>query len=285
MSERSLGIIYTALSGLLFGFGPVLYSWSAQLGNTPATAVFFHGAVVVPAAFLFMKLKGTDMSITRKQAVLLFFAAIVHMLTNLFLDSSYRFIGVGIATAIHFLYPIVVALILKIYYRDVLTKRQIAALVCGLIGILLFSNVSGSANLIGIMLAAASSLAYSLYLIFLDRTELVAMDAMKALFWMCAVYVVVMFVSSLIRPGLIRWDMPLKAYVLTVLYSLNNSLLGALLMKVGISKIGSKLGSILSLLEPISSMIFGIILLAESISFGKGLGAVFMIAAMLMMLK
>ena len=73
--------------------------------------------------------------------------------TPLLLFQSYRYIPSGMATTIHFVYPILVLLGCVVFYRERLTvKKSVCAALC-LLGILFFYTPGESGSPAGVALA------------------------------------------------------------------------------------------------------------------------------------
>ena len=81
-----------------------------------------------------------------------------------------------------------------------------------------------------------------------------------------------MFLGNLFYPYIVI-KLSFKAYLLMFIVSILASVFGVLLLKIGISIIGSTSAAIFSLFEPITSLIFGVLLLNENLNLMKIIGS------------
>ena len=126
---RLKGILLTCLSGLLYGFAPVLCGMTYSYGNNSVTTSFFRGFFVVFFAALIMIKNKIDFKVSISDFIKIFIMALFgQTVTTILLYGSIEYIGAGTSTTLHFIYPLVVTLICHFIYRDSLTKTHIIAL-------------------------------------------------------------------------------------------------------------------------------------------------------------
>lgn len=101
------GILCTVLSALLFGFTPVLASYTYEMGSTPETLTFYRNAMAIPMALVILLVRRIPLKVS---GVVLRDMLLIGILgrgvTTLMLYSSYSFVGIGTATTLHFMYPV-----------------------------------------------------------------------------------------------------------------------------------------------------------------------------------
>lgn len=87
-------------------------------------------------------------------------------ISSLSLFLSYNYMEVGIASTLLFVYPIMVALIMALVFKEKLTGQTIFCILLALAGIgLLYKSSDGTTlNLTGVMLVMASALSYAIYI-------------------------------------------------------------------------------------------------------------------------
>lgn len=92
------------------------------------------------------------------------------VLTMVLLNLSYDFIDVGTATTIHFLYPVVVSILVVRLYGERMRPVLVMSMMLIICGLLSFAARSSTIlDLCGVDLAVCSSLTYAFYLVQLDR--------------------------------------------------------------------------------------------------------------------
>ena len=131
------------------------------------------------------------------------------------------------------------------------------------------SKVNGS--LFGYFLAITSGLTYAFYLVKMDKTGLVKMNALKLSFYLALFTTIEIFTINLFMQDVV-FKMDAIAYGLLLVLALSSSFLATVLLQKGVLLLGSTRASFICLLEPVTSMIVGILWLNEALTFNKGLG-------------
>lgn len=282
---RTKGIIYVLISALIYGFTPVLCSMTYKLGNTPLTLTFFRSFFVLPVLAILMKKEHISLKISANELKKVFIIALFGaVLTTLLLYSSYQYIAVGTATTLHFLYPLFVTLICHFIYRDNLKKQQVLALVISLVGVGFFINLQDLAVIQGIVMALISGLTFSIYLVGIEKFGLSAMNSYKLSFYIAACVCCCLVVINVFL-GQFNFMQPMYSYLLMIIIALLAQFVAVIMLKEGIAILGSSLASLFSMAEPVSSVIFGFIFLAESVTYMQIIGCVMIMIGVSKLLK
>lgn len=277
------GILLTILSALLYGFTPIVSFYSFLLGNNAFTLTFFRSFFVLPVLGVVMLVNKIDFKLTLDEAKHILYAGLFGtVLTNLTLSGSYNYIGVGSATTIHYLYPVMVMLFSKFFYKDQISNRQLITLALSVFGISFFLDFNDMSKIQGILMAVISSVTFGFYVVHIDKSGLSYMNGIKLSFYLSLVLIVAFLISNIFVKQLII-NQPLESYGLMFIVAMLASFLAVVCLKEGIRLIGSGMASILSMIEPISTLIFGKIFFDEIISLNKVVGSTIIIIAIVFM--
>ena len=278
------GYIYTALSAIIFGLMPLLTKIIIARGATSLTIPFFRVFYVTIVLFLVLKIKKIDLHLEKRDLLSAILTSIFGSgLTIIILNESYNYVDTGIATSLHFLYPLFVAILCCFFYGEKIKKKQILSLSFALIGIICFMS-KGNGSLFGYLLAIASGLTYAFYLVKMDKTGLVKMNAFKLSFYLALFTTIEIFTMNLFMQDVV-FKMDAIAYGLLLVLALSSSFLATVLLQKGVLLLGSTRASFICLLEPVTSMIVGILWLNEALTFNKGLGGLAIIISLIIFLK
>lgn len=278
------GYIYTALSAIIFGLMPLLTKIIIARGATSLTIPFFRVFYVTIVLFFVLKIKKIDFHLEKRDLLSVMLTSIFGSgLTIIILNESYNYVDTGIATSLHFLYPLFVAILCCFFYGEKIKKKQIISLSFALVGIICFMS-KGNGSLFGYLLAIASGLTYALYLVKMDKTGLVKMNAFKLSFYLALFTTIEIFTMNLYMQEVV-FKMDAIAYVLLLVLALSSSFLATVLLQKGVLLLGSTRASFICLLEPVTSMIVGILWLNEALTFNKGLGGLAIIISLIIFLK
>lgn len=278
------GYIYTALSAIIFGLMPLLTKIIIARGATSLTIAFFRVFYVTIVLFFVLKIKKIDLHLEKRDLLSAMLTSIFGSgLTIIILNESYNYVDTGIATSLHFLYPLFVAILCCFFYGEKIKKKQIISLSFALVGIICFMS-KGNGSLFGYFLAIASGLTYAYYLVKMDKTGLVKMNALKLSFYLALFTTIEIFTMNLFMQDVV-FKMDALSYGLLLVLALSSSFLATVLLQKGVLLLGSTRASFICLLEPVTSMIVGILWLNEAFTLNKGLGGLAIIISLIIFLK
>lgn len=270
------GNLYIILSAFIFGFTPIIGKLSYLEGSNSTMLTFLRSLLCLPFLFGILKIQGISLKITKRQLKeLLLLASIGSAFTSLTLYHSYSFIPVGTATTLHFVYPIFVAVGSVFIFKEKLTPKKTIALTLATIGIAFFFG--GATHLTGILLALISGLTYAFYILYLGHTDLLNLPPLKLSF-----FINIIIACCLFGFGFFSDTLTLNITPLGYFYSLSVAFLcgiiGITLFQVGLKIAGGTTAAILSMFEPITSVLVGILLLGEPLTLKSILGCLFILS-------
>lgn len=261
------GIIFTAASAVIFGFTPILARISYDGGANGITMTFLRCLLSLPVLFVILRVRGVSLKIEpawrMPVAACGVFGAFA---TTVTLYMSYSYIPVGMATTLHFIYPVLVTAGCVLIFREGITTKKVLALLCGAAGTLLFlenfSSGTGGSTGIGIFLALLSGLFYSVHMVVMDKSGIKNMHYFKLSFYLCLSGAVLSGIYGGVT-GQLTLHMTGQAWLFAFLVSVCTSVGAISLFQLGIRYTGASTAAILSTLEPITSVILGVLVLGE----------------------
>ena len=271
------GIILTMISSITFGFaftlGPMTYGAG---GSNPVTLTFLRNFLSLPFLLLIALFLKIDLRITKNQLKhLIILGFIGSSTTTLMLNIAFSHIDVGIVTPIHFTYPIFVTLGCVLFFHEKLSKQKIIALVIAMSGIGCFfieslnSASFNSSTLIGLILAVASGVFFAFYIIFMDRSGLKSESPFKITFYVAITSSIAMFLYGTSTNQLALSSLTTKSWIISAVFAFLCTVVALSLLQVGIKHIGASEAAVISTIEPITSVVFGVLLLNERITLLK----------------
>lgn len=276
------GAFYIIFSSVIFGFLPVLAKEGQIAGVNAVTMTFLRMILTLPVMFSVLIGKRIDLRVNKKElkSVMLlgFFGMAGGMLT---LNFAYSFIDVGIATAVHFVYPILIVLWCIVHGE----KKNIAewiALAVVMAGIMFFVEREGGHNQIfGIGAAFLSGVFYAYYVI---ESAKINMNYFKLSFYVCAFAGLFMLIFGIFGGGL-DFSFGGRGWSAAALVSVMSSLCAVPMFQIGVRNVGASAAGVLSTIEPIMGIIFGAMFLGESITVSKIIGSVLVVCGIILIEK
>ena len=280
MTNMQKGIVFTMISAVAYGVSPVLIKMTYDGGATSASVAFLR-VLAIPVLLAVMRFKKIPLSLTRREAKdVIISCGIGFGITTLLLFGSYAHIPVGMATTLHFIYPVTVSVICIFFFREKFSLPMLFALAICTAGVFLFMGNAVGVNIKGVVMALVSGVTYAFFLVYVDKNEIKNMNHFKFSFWLSVMLTVVFGVYGALT-GTLALKLTMSAWVLCAVNSVMCAVVAVTALQLGIQFSGAATASILSTLEPITSFVLGMLMLGEGYSTAKMIGVVCVVIAVI----
>ena len=116
MNTKVKGYILAAISAATYGMNPLFALPLYDGGMDLFSVLFFRYLFAIPILVIMLKLRRRDFSIKRDDITPLLILGVLFAMSSITLFSSYNHMDAGVASTILFVYPIMVALIMFIFF-------------------------------------------------------------------------------------------------------------------------------------------------------------------------
>lgn len=222
--------------------------------------------------------------IGRKYLLPLFLLGVSMGVSSLTLFVSYNYMDAGIASTLLFVYPIMVAVGMAIFFHEKLTMQTILCILTASVGIfLLYKHGDGATlSLAGTVIVLVSALTYAIYLIGINRHGLNHIPTLKITFYILLfallVYVVCVVANGqLTVPTAGRWYLWFNLLALGLL----PTVVSFTCSTIAIQHVGPTPVAILGAFEPATAVFCGIVFLGESLTLREGIGLTLIVLAVI----
>lgn len=281
--SKSIGIICGIGAAVIYGIMPILAKMTYLGGSNTITVTFFRSIMSIPVLLIILKARRVSLKVTPAElGKLIVLGLLSACITGLLLYGSYNYLSVGLATTIHYVYPVIVTLLCILLFRDAISRMKILALVLSMCGILMFFKGEGNVSLLGIAMAFLSGVAYSVYLVVLDKSGIKGMDPFKISLYCCITATVFLFFYGTATKEIV-YHVTAQAWIETAVLAVLIAVIANTLIPIGIRHVGPTVVSILGMFEPIVSVVLGVLLLGEALTLRGVLGCVLIIVAVLLL--
>ncbi len=166
MNAKVKGYFWGAIAAATYGTNPLFALPLYKDGMDPDSVLFFRYLFAIPILGMMIKGRGRSFKVERKAVAPLIVMGLLVAFSSLALFQSYNYMEVGIASTLLFVYPIMVALIMALVFKEKLTLQTVFCILLALAGIgLLYKSSDGTTlNLTGVLLVMASALSYAIYI-------------------------------------------------------------------------------------------------------------------------
>lgn len=281
MQQKWLGWFWGVLSGASFGLIPLFTLPLLAAGLADDSILFYRFAVGALAAGLVLAVRGKRLLFRPKYSLRLVVLGLMYMASSWLLLWGYDYTTAGVATTIHFLYPVCVVLIMGLVFSERVSKITIGAVLLAVVGVAMLSGSDGGGSLswVGLVIVVLSAMAYALYIIALKKINLGGISGMELTFYVLLVTALAFLTKAytvgdglaLLR-GVDQWgNVVLLGLVPTVVSNF------ALVRSVAL--IGSTPTSILGALEPLTAVAVGVWGFGEPFGVASAVGVILVVGA------
>ena len=279
MNAKAKGYILGSIAAASYGMNPLFALPLYKAGMDPDSVLFFRYLFAIPLLGIMIKARGRSFKIQRKETFPLIIMGLLVALSSLTLFLSYNYMAAGIASTL-FVYPIMVALIMAMVFKEKLALQTIVCMLLALGGIgLLYKSEDGSTlSLIGTLLVFASSLSYAIYIVGINQTSLKNVATLKVTFYVL-LFGLSLFVARLLYSGVLNTPDQWYLWANLLALAVFPTAISFLCTTGAIQYIGSTPTAILGALEPVTAIFFGIAVFGESLTVRESFGLVMIIVA------
>ncbi len=274
------GFLYGLLSSASFGLIPLFAIPVMRRGMEFESILLYRFLFATIALGGLMLLSKADFRIAWRDVPPLLLLSLFYLMSALFLFWGYKYMPSGIATTLHFMYPVLTTVLMMIFFREKKSIWRMAAIVLAVSGVYFLSSGgdAGHFSVWGIVIVLLSALGYALYLVTIGQLKVGKMKGIKLTFYVFLfgtmfLLVGVPFATGI--QGIDNWQMGGNLVMLALIPTVVSNL--ALVRSV--KMIGSTLTSVLGAMEPVTAVCVGIWIFHEPLTYGIGLGVAFIIAA------
>ncbi|MDY8135620.1 DMT family transporter [Aquimarina sp. 2201CG5-10] len=287
----SSGVVLAILGVVLFSAKAVLVKLAYQYDISSEHLLLFRMLFSLPFYMIiaFMSTPTSPEKIETKDYLwILFFGFVGYYLASYFDFLGLQYIKAGLERIILFIYPTLVIILSKLFFKKTITKRQLIVILLTYIGVIV--TFWGELQLdsdyleLGVFLIFLSALTYATYL--------VGSGWLIPKFGVVTFTSYAMIVSSLciIIQYLVfdRGDIfsyPIEIYILGITMAIFSTIIPSYLVSAAIAKLGASNFSIIASLGPISTIVLAFFILGEQLSGIQMIGAAIVIYGIYMISK
>ncbi len=285
-SAATLGFIVGLVAAVCYGFIP-FFTLPIKQGNAsdfmsdPCILFYRFGfaSLIVAVAMIAQR---KSFKVTRGELVTLIYLSFISDGSALFLIDGYNYMSSGVATTLHFMYPVATAIIMMVFYHEARRASTLFAVVMAVAGVAVLSwDTSGKASVTGIVIVLISALCYALYIIRVNRSRAATMDGTKLVFYILFIGALI-FGGEALRQGSFA---PITTNLqLTHLIALSVvcTFVTNVALVYSVKRIGSTMVAVLGAFEPLTAVVVGCLVFHEPFTWQVVVGILFIIPAVLL---
>ncbi|MBR5430344.1 MAG: EamA family transporter [Firmicutes bacterium] len=261
-----LGLLLAVAAGTAYGLDPSFASMALDGGCGRLSFVCLRAASSLPALAVLMLLQPAEKrsAPTGRELLHILYIALSLIGTYYLVLTAYARIGTGLATALHFTYPMFTVLCGAALYREPVTRLNMFCVLLALAGVACCNSPGGAGpDLWGMVIAVISGVGYALYITLLGHSGVDQLNPFVLAFWMdlsiasLSGLLLLLSGSFTLRLGLSVWGCIIASALIV-------ACVGRPLFQLSVQRIGAERGAILSTTEPLVALLMGVLVRHET---------------------
>ena len=268
--SRIKGIFYAILSSASFGFSPLFSVDLLRSGMGNCEILTYRWGIAAAGLCVVAKLQRKSLKIKswdEFQKILLM--SILRSITAITLLIGLANISSGVASTINFMYPVIVAAIMMLFFGEKKSFVTIGAIAVTILGVFLLASgkgldIEGGNRQLGLTSSIISAFSFAAYYICLQKTKADKIESVRFTTWMSIMSAIYFFIGSfLVESQGIRLVTSGKEWMYIIGLGIWATMVSNYSGVKAVRRIGPTLTSVLGALQPLTAVILGIVFLDE----------------------
>lgn len=279
-NSKAAGTVFGILAAVTYGMNPFFGIPLYNEGIEPLSVLFYR-------FFFAALLMGGVLLLQKKSFRLPFYylwhtmaAGVLLALTCLFWFLTFRIMDSGIAATILFVYPVMVALIMFIFYKERLGLSTVTGIILAIAGVIILCQPGSGSRIstAGLVYILLSALTYAVYIVGVKQSRLREL-APETLTFYTLLFSIPVFLVPLRLGADLQMLHSWKALANAAGLALFPSLCAFLFTALAVHRIGPTRTSIMGALEPVTAVTIGIFFFHENMTWKLLLGILVILGA------
>jgi putative membrane protein len=281
MKDIVKGYLCAFISAFTYGLIPLFMIPIKKEESFSVDATLFYRFLIASGAIVFFLFYQKErLRISFREMLIMSLLGLLYALSAEFLFLAYDYLSPGIASTIFFSYPIIVALVLILFYKEKLTLPTLLSLLLVVAGVGVLSIKKGEAlNYIGLGISLLGALVYALYILIVNKVR-IEFSGVKISFYSMLFSSLYFLVKSL----LLRESITISSWALAgdlTLFAIITTSLSLVTLVYAVRYIGSTPTAIMGAFEPIVAVLISVGLFGEQLTPSLVIGGMVIITGVL----
>ena len=266
MKDIVKGYLCAFISAFTYGLIPLFMIPIKKEESFSVDATLFYRFLIASGAIVFFLFYQKErLRISFREMLIMSLLGLLYALSAEFLFLAYDYLSPGIASTIFFSYPIIVALVLILFYKEKLTLPTLLSLLLVVAGVGVLSIKKGEAlNYIGLGISLLGALVYALYILIVNKVRIESSGVKISL--------------------LLRESITISSWALAgdlTLFAIITTSLSLVTLVYAVRYIGSTPTAIMGAFEPIVAVLISVGLFGEQLTPSLVIGGMVIITGVL----
>lgn len=265
------GMFYAALSSASFGFSPLFSLGLLAAGLSNFDVLSYRWLVAGIVLMIYAVCKKKSLSINSFDEVWkIVLLSILRAVTSITLLIGYANISSGISSTINFMYPVIVALCMMVFFGEKRSFTDIIAIGGSFFGVYLLASgdsiiVEGGNTTLGLVCSLISAFSFAAYYIVMKQVRADKIEVVKFTTWIMMLSALYFIVCAFIFEGSLTLIRDGRNWMNILGLGLWATMVSNITGVKAIRRIGPTQTSILGALQPLTAVLLGVVFLGENL--------------------
>ena len=274
------GLIYGIISSASFGLIPLFVIPAMQHGMDFMNVISYRFLFATIALAVLLKIRKVPFSISKSDLPVLLLLSFFYIISSVFLLWGYKFMPSGVATTIHFMYPVITTLVMMLFFHEKNSLSRTLAILMAIGGVyaLSYSDSQGETDIWGVIIVLISAIGYALYLVTVGQRKNQDLKGLRLTFYVFLFSTVMLF-AGMLSTGSLNAIPDVATAGNLLLLAIIPTIVSNLTLIEAIKYIGATKTSVLGAMEPVTAVIVGIAVFGEPFTVAIAVGIMLIISA------
>ena len=267
-------------TSVTFGLIPLFTLPLMRKGMVYDSILFYRFLFASLALGAVMLIKKESFRIEWRDLPVFIILAVFYTFSSLFLLCGYGYMGAGVATTLHFTYPVFVTLLMLFLFREKTSWMTWVAIALAVFGVAMLSlpSTGMSADIKGIIIVLLSAVAYGSYIVGVNKSRVHCMNSRKLAFYVF-IFTTLIFGGKTLVSGDFQLPPDLSSVGNMILLAVLPTVVSNITLVLAVQNIGGTLTSVLGALEPLTAVCIGALVFGEDFTLREGAGILLVLTA------
>lgn len=274
------GLIYGIISSASFGLIPLFAIPAMQHGMDFMNVISYRFLFATIALAVLLKIRKVPFHIGKSDLPVLLLLSFFYIISSVFLLWGYKFMPSGVATTIHFMYPVITTLVMMLFFHEKNSLSRTLAILMAIGGVyaLSYSDSQGETDIWGVIIVLISAIGYALYLVTVGQRKNQDLKGLRLTFYVFLFSTVMLF-AGMLSTGSLNAIPDVATAGNLLLLAIIPTIVSNLTLIEAIKYIGATKTSVLGAMEPVTAVIVGIAVFGEPFTVAIAVGIMLIISA------
>ena len=283
-NQKALGLTLGIVASICFGLIPLFTLPIMKHGMHTPSILSYRFLLTALFLFILAKIRHISLRITRKQLRILVLLGLIYTGSAWGLQIGYLYLTSGIATVVHFTYPVYVIILMLLIYKQKPHPVTVVAIVVAFLGVASIGGLFGSSEPVstkGFVIVALTGIAYASYLVIVNKSAVKELGPIPLSFWALLSSSIFFLLISFSSGGL-QWVTEPTDWLLLMMLALVCTVIANILTVETIKLVGSTITSVLGAIDPLTAVLVGYFVFDESLDTARGVGIALIVISVLL---